>query len=550
MKYAHFLAIIICTLGLLLPSELIAMEGQSQDEPRQEENIESLEDLSPADLGKKLLNALEKKNKEEALRILKLNPDITMTNQQGFQSIHLAASNGWTDIVAMLFQRGASVNAPTDNEGAFRPIFLAVREGHLDTLAFLLANGADVTAQAYVFGQSKAQLLNVMGHVVHFACIRTLSTRPYQGADEILPGMKKMLKLLFKYGASFDEPNFNFSLLSILQVAKKIVSIYNPLKTINMYNFLSSCLENIQPFSNFRADFNRVLSGFHGTVTTANLFPNNHHKFILLSCFLSHGLLAITSDSVGSDFNIEVLDYVDHRSIPEPSDIALWWTDSFELSKIKVRKAIPPNSPWLLDKMNCKLLLELAASRGTTDIMEEIVKNSTAPVTQEMFAAALICAAGSGRAENVRWLLGNASVSDNRQLWLAALAEGLYLAVLREQVPEVKLILDFALEHDIELDVRELGRMLHGREIQEERAGEQRNENYRLMRRSLSDYFRRRLNISHLILRGAPNETEALAVETTSVGAVPHPAYIAQLPAEIRVQIHELARLGRGLHSL
>ena len=59
-------------------------------------------------------------------------------------ALHLAAANGHVDVVKVLIQNGADVNAV--DEYKFTALHLAARHGHVDIAKVLIENGADVNA--------------------------------------------------------------------------------------------------------------------------------------------------------------------------------------------------------------------------------------------------------------------------------------------------------------------------------------------------------------------------------------------------------------------
>ncbi len=541
MKRTHFLFILISSLGFALPSKLIAMEGQEPDEPRKEEFAD---ENSPTNLGKKLLDALEEKNKEEALRILQLNPDVTLPNDQGLQSIHLATLNGWTDVIDLLLKKGASLDAVARNLTDDRPIFLAAGAGDLETLSFLLLRGADVNTACLlrVRGDEpntvKSVPINIMGHAAICAALKAFKSMSYYLEAKCL---KSILKLLFKHGASFDEPSFWQSIRCVLMASRSITTENTAVKFIKMYTFLSSFLESMRPYVNFQLSVNDIMSIFMDKerVNTNKFYPYPD-IFMLLSCFSTHNLLA-KPHSIPNMSRINSA--VNTGDVTNSLRISLSWEND-TLTEIK----FDSNPAWLLDERHCKMLLDWTASQGTVDLMTEIIKNSSIKVTQEMFASAFLCAAGSGRSENVQRLLENANITDYTNLWFNALNDGLYSAALREHHNVVKLILEFVITHDIPIDVRELGRMLYAMERRRLENGLQPNLNHRAIRGSLYEYTLRRHRISRSLLNGQPDEAQE--TETTLTGAVLRPTSFTQLPAEMRLIIHGYAGLGNSLYQL
>lgn len=50
------------------------------------------------------------------LELLKQNPELIDTKEEGLTSLHIAADRGYTDIIRLLLDHGADINAKTDDE--------------------------------------------------------------------------------------------------------------------------------------------------------------------------------------------------------------------------------------------------------------------------------------------------------------------------------------------------------------------------------------------------------------------------------------------------
>jgi ankyrin repeat protein len=68
-------------------------------------------------------------------------------HETGETALHLAAGEGHLEIVKLLLEHGADVNAKTAYETA---LHLAAGEGHLEIVKLLLEHGADVNAKTAV----------------------------------------------------------------------------------------------------------------------------------------------------------------------------------------------------------------------------------------------------------------------------------------------------------------------------------------------------------------------------------------------------------------
>lgn len=66
-------------------------------------------------------------------------------NSEGNNPLHIAAANGYNDIVNLLLQRGTNIHCANKRNAA--PIHAAVFKGRLDTVKLLLENGASIETQ-------------------------------------------------------------------------------------------------------------------------------------------------------------------------------------------------------------------------------------------------------------------------------------------------------------------------------------------------------------------------------------------------------------------
>ena len=65
--------------------------------------------------------------------------------------LHFAAQNGHLDVVRLLLERGANVNAETSGVAGWTPLHFAAQNGHLEVVRVLLERGANVNAQTTLF---------------------------------------------------------------------------------------------------------------------------------------------------------------------------------------------------------------------------------------------------------------------------------------------------------------------------------------------------------------------------------------------------------------
>jgi len=98
---------------------------------------------------------IEDKSGENAMMMASLVGDINFVNlllakdaevnKKGWAPLHYAAANGHDDIVKLLLDHSAYVDAGSPN--GTTPLMMAARGGHVSTLKLLLDNGADITVK-------------------------------------------------------------------------------------------------------------------------------------------------------------------------------------------------------------------------------------------------------------------------------------------------------------------------------------------------------------------------------------------------------------------
>lgn len=98
---------------------------------------------------------IQDKAGENALMLAALNGDLPMVqlliskdaevNKKGWAPLHYAAANGHDDIVKLLLDHSAYVDAGSPN--GTTPLMMAARGGHVSTIKLLLDNGADLNVK-------------------------------------------------------------------------------------------------------------------------------------------------------------------------------------------------------------------------------------------------------------------------------------------------------------------------------------------------------------------------------------------------------------------
>ena len=84
----------------------------------------------------------------EEILSYRLSPGAQDGAQHGSTPLHLAASNGCRDVVAILLSRGADPNLPDGNGRT--ALHLAAEVGHCRVLQLLLDHGANVDARVSI----------------------------------------------------------------------------------------------------------------------------------------------------------------------------------------------------------------------------------------------------------------------------------------------------------------------------------------------------------------------------------------------------------------
>ncbi len=83
----------------------------------------------------------------EVAEMLSTGVDMDIRDSDGWAPLHIVCLHGYTDLVRLLIEEGADVNARTTNEWAHTPLHLACRYSGVPIVRLLLEKGADPNAR-------------------------------------------------------------------------------------------------------------------------------------------------------------------------------------------------------------------------------------------------------------------------------------------------------------------------------------------------------------------------------------------------------------------
>ncbi|WP_220459563.1 ankyrin repeat domain-containing protein [Rugamonas fusca] len=99
-----------------------------------------------------LMMAAFRQNKSAVLTLLGKGAAV---NQPGWTALHYAAASNSTDIINLLLERHAAIDAPSPS--GLTPLMLAAREGQEAAVQLLLERGADATLKDGAYHQTAAE---------------------------------------------------------------------------------------------------------------------------------------------------------------------------------------------------------------------------------------------------------------------------------------------------------------------------------------------------------------------------------------------------------
>ena len=89
--------------------------------------------------------------------------DINARDENGSTPLHIASLNGQEQVVELLINRGAEVNA-TSEIGGWTPLHMAASKNHIQVVSFLIKKGADEDAKAIIGGWTPLHWAALEGH--------------------------------------------------------------------------------------------------------------------------------------------------------------------------------------------------------------------------------------------------------------------------------------------------------------------------------------------------------------------------------------------------
>ena len=116
--------------------------------------------------------ATEKGYIEVVKLLLQNGADVNAFNLKSKTPLHLAAERGFLEVTKLLLQNGADVNAKSSNF-ANTPLILAAMKGHFEIVKLLLENGANVNQMSY-HGSHGSDSLGYAAYYGHLEIVKIL----------------------------------------------------------------------------------------------------------------------------------------------------------------------------------------------------------------------------------------------------------------------------------------------------------------------------------------------------------------------------------------
>jgi ankyrin repeat protein len=135
-----------CTKGevLIVPDYSIENSSVKLSFVKQQELVDFSPDIETLDIStnEKIFEALIWKKEDLAKKLINENIELfDYVNKNNTTFMHIASANGYYSIVSSLIDRGADVNAKTDN--GYTPLYFSVSGGRTEVSKLLVKNGAD-----------------------------------------------------------------------------------------------------------------------------------------------------------------------------------------------------------------------------------------------------------------------------------------------------------------------------------------------------------------------------------------------------------------------
>lgn len=215
-------SIIILLNGCGQQQIVVESETSKQDSTNQEDLIQK-ESLSTS---RDLIDAVLENDLEKAQALLKEGTDIHQKDEQGWAPIHHAASQGNMEMITLLLQYNADINAKTlcdanspDYEyrnDHYTPLLAATRYGQLEAIQYLIEHGAHVNDKedlgntALHFAASSGNIQTVAYLLKHGADVKAANNHGDTPLLEAIVGREyehDIVELLLNNGADINACN-------------------------------------------------------------------------------------------------------------------------------------------------------------------------------------------------------------------------------------------------------------------------------------------------------------------------------------------------------